>query len=141
MKLTIEMNNEEMLKVLDTGSLKALGEDLREEGGSARRIAPNDEEKASNGGRVEFSPEPKPTPTNPTPTSQKPQEEVKAVKKPEHTFEEIQKVAGDLARGGKREELKKLLDTFELRSLTELKEDAFDAFTVGLIKIGGSFDA
>lgn len=57
---------------------------------------------------------------------------------PAYTFEQIQVACANLARGGKRAELGKLIGDFGLASLPELKEDQYNAFALKLREIGGT---
>ena len=57
---------------------------------------------------------------------------------PAYTFEQIQVACANLARGGKRAELGKLIGDFGLASLPDLKEDQYNAFALKLREIGGT---
>lgn len=57
---------------------------------------------------------------------------------PAYTFPEIQRACAKLVQEGKREELAKLIKSFDLQSLPDLKEEQYDAFVLLLREIGGT---
>lgn len=57
---------------------------------------------------------------------------------PAYTFPEIQRACAKLVQEGKREDLAKLIKSFDLQSLPDLKEEQYDAFVLLLREIGGT---
>lgn len=70
--------------------------------------------------------------------AQAPAQEAVPTETPAYTFEQIQVACANLARGGKRAELGKLIGDFGLASLPDLKEDQYNAFALKLREIGGT---
>lgn len=57
---------------------------------------------------------------------------------PAYTFPEIQRACAKLVQEGKREDLAKLIKSFDIQSLPDLKEEQYDAFVLLLREIGGT---
>ena len=57
---------------------------------------------------------------------------------PAYTFPEIQRACAKLVQEGKRGELAKLIRSFDIQSLPDLKEEQYDGFVLLLREIGGT---
>ena len=88
----------------------------------------------------ESDPVPTPQAPEPAPTSQSvpttPAPSVPVASAPQYTIEQIMKAGATLMDAGKIDELRKLIDSFGIEAVTNLKPEQLGAFATELRKLG-----
>ena len=132
MKTIIELTHEELLAVLENGSLKTFADNIPWEAkkvvvGSGNRVtAPAQAPAETAVSQQVTTPAPEQAPAQAAPTGEV-----------AYTFEQLQRACANLVRDGKREELKAVIDSMQLNSVVELKPEQFNAFAAKIREIGG----
>lgn len=140
MKTIIELTHEELLAVLENGSLKTFADTIPWEAkkvvvGSENRVSAPEQAPIQAPAQVPAETAESPQVMTPTPA----QAPAQAAPTGEvaYSFEQLQRACATLVRDGKREELRAVIDSMQLNSVVELKPEQFNAFAAKIREIGG----
>ena len=140
LKTIIELTHEELLAVLENGSLKAFADTIPWEAkkvvvGSGNRVSAP--EQAPTQAPAQSPAETAESPQVATPAPAQAPAQAAPTGEVAYTFEQLQRACATLVRDGKREELKAVIDSMQLNSVVELKPEQFNTFAAKIREIGG----
>lgn len=128
MKFIIDLNKEEILREIESGSLKKVVSDM--EGVTVRIEGERTKGQLANEAPAQA------TPTAEAPTAKEPAPTVPTSAKT-YTLDEMAKAAVSLMDAGKQDQLLKVLnEDFHVQSMPELTRDQYPAFTIKLREMG-----
>ena len=136
LKTIIELTHEELLAVLESGSLKTFADTIPWEAkkvvvGSGNRVSAPAQAPAQAPAKTAVSPQVA------TPAPAQAPAQAAPIGEVAYTFEQLQRACANLVRDGKREELKAVIDSMQLNSVVELKPEQFNTFAAKIREIGG----
>ena len=148
MKTIIELTHEELLAVLENGSLKTFADTIPWEAkkvvvGSGNRVSVPIQTPAQTPAQTsaqapaETAESPQVAPPAPAQAPAQAPTQAAPIGEVAYTFDQLQRACANLVRDGKREELKAVIDSMQLNSVIELKPEQFNAFAAKIREIGG----